>query len=52
MRWAISLMKAALCALVDNFEFSVQDTPNKPSSQTGMFFFSDNTVQLKFQPLQ
>lgn len=52
MRWAVALMKAVLCALVDNFEFSVQETPSKPSSQTGMLFFSDNAVQLKFQHLQ
>jgi len=53
MRWAVCLIKAVLCALVDNFEFSVQyTTTNKPSSQTGMLFFSDNSVQLEFKRLK
>lgn len=52
MRWAVCVIKAVLCDLVDNFEFSVQYTTIKPSSQTGMLFFSENTVQLEFKRLE
>lgn len=52
MRWAVCLIKAVLCALVDNFEFSVQSTTNKPSPVTGMLFFSDNSVQQNFKRLE
>lgn len=52
MRWSICFMKAVLCALVENFEFSVHSATDKPSTQTGMLVFSDNTVQLEFKRLQ
>jgi len=51
MRWAVTLIKAVLCALVDNFEFSAQIRTNRPSVQTGMLFFSENTVELEFKHL-
>ncbi|KAJ6638118.1 putative cytochrome P450 28a5 [Pseudolycoriella hygida] len=52
MRWAICNIKAVLCTLVDNFEFSVRVTEEKPSTITGMLFFSNNTTQLEFKRLQ
>ncbi|KAG4074819.1 hypothetical protein HA402_014373 [Bradysia odoriphaga] len=53
MRWAVLLIKSVLSELVDKFEMSVHvNSSDKPSSQTGMLFFSGNDVVLELKRLE
>lgn len=53
MRWAVTFIKLVLSTLIDKFEISVHLTTNtKPSSQTGMLFFSANDVLLELKHLE
>lgn len=52
MRYAVTKIKAALCSLIRNYEFELENADAAPSPPVGMVFFTENPALLNIKRVQ
>lgn len=52
MKFATPQVKAAICAIIKNFEVTPKEQPDNVSKQASYMFFSDNFTSVEFKKIQ